>query len=262
MKVFFAFFKQGFKSNSIYKADYFLGILSACIQIFITVAIWRALYAGADSMDGISFRMLTTNFVLSIGLSYVFSFNDYAVQGKLYDGTIAMELLRPMDYRVGLLANDIGTICFKLITNFVPIFLIAIVGIGINGPVDLSSFLLFLFSVLLGFFILLGLSYIVKMTTFWIMNVWSVSVLKGVFISVFSGITLPLWFMPKSVLRVIQFTPLDSIYFNPIQLYFNQMNADEIMFCFLKQIIWIVILFAIGNMMWHYGRKRIVVQGG
>ena len=85
---------------------------------------------------------------------------------------------------------------------------------------------------------------------------------KGVLISVFSGMTLPLWFMPKSVLGIIKFTPLDSIYFNPIQLYFNQMNVDEITLCFMKQIIWIIILFAIGNIMWHYGRKRIVVQGG
>lgn len=262
MKVFLAFFKQGFKSNSIYKVDYLLGILGACIQIVITVAIWRALYAGANSMDGISFRMLTTNFVLSIGLSYVFSFNDYAVQGKLYDGTIAMELLRPMDYRIGLLANDIGNIFFKLITNFIPIFLIAIFGIGIKGPVNLKCFVLFLLSVLLGFFILLGLSFIVKMTTFWIMNVWSVSVLKGLLISVFSGMTLPLWFMPQSIIRIIRFTPLDSIYFNPIQLYFNQMNVNDSIFSFIKQIIWIIILFAIGNIMWHYGRKRLVVQGG
>lgn len=262
MKVFLSFFKQGFKSNSIYKIDYLLGILGSCIQIVITVAIWRALYAGASSMDGISFRMVTTNFVLSIGLSYLFSFNDYAVQAKLYDGTITMELLRPIDYRISLLANDLGNIFFKLISNFTPVFLIAIFGIGIIGPVNVKCFGLFLLSMLLGFFILLGLSFIVKMTTFWIMNVWSLSVLKGLLISVFSGITLPLWFMPERIVRIIRLTPLDSIYFTPIQMYFNQMQTNDIVFSFIKQLFWILIFFAIGNIMWHNGRKRLVVQGG
>ena len=100
------------------------------------------------------------------------------------------------------------------------------------------------------------------MTTFWILNVWSVSVLKGVIISVFSGITLPIWFLPEGITNLLKFTPLESIYFMPLQIYWGQVTSYDILTTYLIQIMWAVVLFSIGNIMWKFGRKRLIVQGG
>lgn len=262
MRLFFEYIKLGFKSNTVYKINYIMGLIGAFIQLFITVAIWKALYAGAYEISGISFGMLTTNFIISIGLQNAFSFDDFAVQSKVNDGTIVNEFIKPVDYRVSLLAQDIGNIMFKLITNFMPIVLIAVLFIGIEKPHSIVMLVMFLVSICLGFIILWGLSMIVKMSTFWILNVWSVSVLKGVLVSVFSGITLPIWFLPQSVISILKYTPFESIYFSPIQIYLGNVSNDELLIIFLKQLIWALVLFGIGNCMWNLGRKRLIVQGG
>lgn len=262
MKLIWAYIKIGFKNNTIYRANYLLGLVGAFIQLFITLAIWKALYGGDNVVNDISFKMLATNFVLAIGLQNAFAFNDFGVQGKYNDGSIAMEFIKPVDYRLSLLATDMGNIAFKVLTNFVPVLITSIFVVGIQAPHSICEFLLFLISIILGFLILWAISFIVNMTTFWIINVWSVSVLKGILISVFSGITLPIWFLPDSVLKIIKYTPFESIYFSPIQMYLGQLASNEIMNVFIKQLFWFAVLATIGNIMWMRGRKRLIVQGG
>ena len=255
MGVILAYIKLGFKNNTIYRVNYLLGLIGAAIQLFITIAIWRALYNGQDVIDGISFSMITTNFVFTIGLQNAFTFNDFEVQSKVNDGSIALDFIKPVDYRMNLLATDVGNIIFNIMVKFVPIFILAFFVVGIEKPASLIS-------VNFGFSILWSLTYIVRMTTFWILNVWSVSVLKGVIISVFSGITLPIWFLPEGITNLLKFTPLESIYFMPLQIYWGQVTSYDILTTYLIQIMWAVVLFSIGNIMWKFGRKRLIVQGG
>jgi ABC-2 type transport system permease protein len=100
------------------------------------------------------------------------------------------------------------------------------------------------------------------MTSFWIINVWSISTIKNVLINVFSGSMLPLWFLPDSIMKLIKFTPFDSIYFTPIRLYLGEMTIEEVIFNFGRQFIWICILYIIGEIMWRSGQKKLIVQGG
>ena len=262
MKLIIKHIQIGFKRNTVYRINYLMGIIGTFIQLFITVAIWKALYGPHVEINGISFGMLTTNFIISIGLQHAFSFNDFAVQSKVNDGSIAVEFVRPVDYRVSLLASELGEIAFKLITNFIPIVIVGILLFGIEMPQSIAHFALFLCSVVLGFLILWSLSMIVKMSTFWVMNVWSLSVLKGVLISVFSGITLPIWFLPQNVVNLLRFTPFESIYFSSLQIYLGRIAGNEIGLVLLKQLLWGVALFMVANLMWAMGRKRLIVQGG
>lgn len=262
MRIFGAYFRQSFKSNTVYRMNYLLGLLSTCLQLFITCAIWRTLYAGKGDVNNISYSMVVTNFIISIGLSSAFSFDDFAVQRKVSDGTITIDFLKPIDYRLNLFANNLGVIAFKLLMNFFPILCVAIIFVGMERPSSVLDFCCFLVSILLGFLVLWGISLIVQMTTFWIMNVWSIAVLKNLLITVFSGMAVPLWFMPEGMMQIINCTPFASIYFDSVKIYLGQMEWNAILLSYGKQLVWIVILFLIGNVMWTFGQKRLVVQGG
>jgi len=262
MKVFLAYVKVSFLNNSAYRVECLLGILNTCLQIFISCAIWRVLYADQSNINGISFPMIATNFIIALGLFNAFTINDFAVQSKIWDGTITSEFLKPIEYRVAIFATNLGDILFKLLTNFLPALLLSIIFIGILPPVSTINLLLFFMSIVLGFLILWFISAIIQVSAFWIINVWSVSTIKNVIVSVFSGMLLPLWFMPESIRNILQFTPFDSIYFIPIDIYLGQINIANVWSYFLRQLIWIVVLYFIGKAMWELGKKRLIVQGG
>ena len=257
-----SYFRMTIKQNTVYRIECFFGVLNSLIQIFVSIAIWKTLYGGNQEINGINFAVITTNFIISIGLSDIFSTDDFCVQRKINDGSIANELLKPIDYRKILLAQTLGEIVFKFVSKFLPTLVITSIFFGIIPPSSFLYFLIFLLSLLLGFCVLWSLNLIIQMTAFWIINVCSISTINNVFVKVLSGAFLPLYFMPESILKVIRFTPFDSIYHIPLQIYLGTVDLNIIFMCLLKQIIWIVLLYSIGMLMWYFGSKKIVIQGG
>jgi ABC-2 type transport system permease protein len=114
----------------------------------------------------------------------------------------------------------------------------------------------------MGFMVLWSLNLIIQMTAFWILNVWSVSTIKNVFVRVLSGAALPLWFMPPFIMKIIQFTPFDAIYYIPLQIYLSKIGFTDIAFALAKQIIWFAVFYSASLLMWRAGSKKILIQGG
>ena len=258
------FLKRAFKNNTIYRFDYILSLLNICLQIFIACEIWKALYASNNDTGTVSLGVVVTSFIVNLGLSNVYSIDDLAVQKKIWDGTITCELLKPINYRVYLLADTIGTVLFRLIFNLLPctIMMITIYQRNFIVCTDISSILVFIISVILGFLVLWEISSIVQMLCFWFVNVWSISTIKNVFVNILAGTLLPVWYLPASVRHVIGYTPFSAIYITPIKIYLQQIDCADQVDALIMQVIWIAILAAIGNLLWSLGKKKIVIQGG
>ncbi len=262
MRAYIEFARKVFVNNMVYRFDYITGIINTLLQFFIFWCIYKSLYGSASEIDGITFKMVSTNFILALGLSNIFSLDDLFIERKVRDGSIANEFLKPVNFKLRLLSENIGAILFRLIFNFAPAILVASLLVGIEKPDSPSALLLFLISSVFGFLILWQISFIIQMTSFWITNVWSLSTIKDVIINVLSGAFLPLWFMPAAVMNVLRYTPFDTIYFLPVQLYLGNISKYSIPFDFARQAVWIIVLYAIGEYLWRRGQRKLVVQGG
>ena len=121
---------------------------------------------------------------------------------------------------------------------------------------------LFVLSAILGYGVLWTISFLVQMTAFWLINIWSLITIKDVLVNVLSGKMIPLWFMPIWMTGILKFTPFASIYFTPVEIYLGQLTGRETLVKCLIQIVWIIIIYIIGNILWNKGQKKLVVQGG
>ncbi|MDE6642184.1 MAG: ABC-2 family transporter protein [Acetatifactor sp.] len=257
-----AFAKKSFLGRSAYRFDHFMGIFDTILRIFIFWEIYRALYGGRTEVDGITLAMVTTNFVLSMGLDAVFYVNDYYLPSRIQSGSIATELLLPVSIHGRMLADNLGNALFQLFFHFVPAVAVSVFFIGIAVPAGSVMLLLFCFSALLGYAVLWTISFVAQMFSFWLINIWSIVTIKNSLIKVLSGSMIPLWFMPDWMQGVIHFTPFSSIYFMPVQIYLGQLSLPEILRGFLMQLFWIAFLFSLGMLLWKKGQKKLVVQGG
>lgn len=257
-----AYAKKCFLGRSAYRFDHLMEILSTCLQFFIFCEIYRALYGGSSEIDGITMSMVTTNFVLAMGLGAVFYPDDYFLPNKIWDGSIATELLRPISFKGRMIAENLGNALFSLIFHFVPVLIIAVLTVGVSAPASPVMFMLFLLSALLGFGVLWAISFAVQMTAFWLINIWSLITIKNVFVNVLSGSMIPLWFMPEWMRGVLDFTPFSSIYFTPVQIYLGQLSYGEIAMKCAVQFVWIAVIYLVGDILWKKGQQKLVVQGG
>lgn len=264
MKVssYMAFAKKSFLSRSAYRFDHFMGILNTLLKIFIFWEIYLALYNGKNEVDGVTMTMVTTNFILSMGLSSVFYVDDFYLPNRIQNGSIANEMLLPVSIHGRMLADNLGNALFQLVFHFVPAVVISVLVIGIHAPASFVMLLLFLLSAIFGYGVLWTISFALQMLAFWLINVWSIMRIKNVFINVLSGAMIPLWFMPDWMQGVLMFTPFSSIYFTPVQIYLGQLPVSEIIKGFGIQVIWILLFIFLGKVLWRQGQKKLVVQGG
>jgi ABC-2 type transport system permease protein len=253
---------MSFVNSSVFRSSYYFGLINSIISVFITVSIWKALYGGAESVNGISFAATVTNIVFSMLLSTAFGFNDFAIAGNVHSGQIAVDLLRPMSISLSNMFSAVGSNLFKLIAHFLPTLIFSAIFFRILPPKSALSLILAILSAVLGFCLLYTVSYIVSVTSFWITNVWSLSTLKNVIIGIFAGTMLPIWFMPQSVQNALKYTPFDVIYFAPVKIYLGQMSGDDILFSYGKQIFWLGIFMMLGAVLWQKGIKKITIAGG
>ena len=262
MSIYIAFAKKKFMANMAYRFDHWMAILYSVLFVFIYWSLYRVLYGNHTEFDGITMSMVGTNFMISFVLGDAFAFDDQFLRNKISDGSIANELLRPVNFKLRILAENIGQTVFQLIYRSGPAFLFTCLWIGMKPPCSFVGFLLFIGSFILGYLVSWSLSFIIQTLSFWIINVWSISTIKTVFVDVLAGIFLPIWFLPDVIRTICSFTPFESIYYGPVRIYLGMVSMKEIGIIYVKQIVWIIILSLIGDALWRRGQKKLVVQGG
>lgn len=251
-----------FRNNMAYRFEYIMGILDTLLSFVVYWSIYRALYGGAEEVGGVTFSMVATNFIISLGLNSAFARNEMFLQDKIKQGTIANELLKPVNFKLRMLFEDLGEGLFHVMFNFLPTALIAALFADLQAPSSARNLLLCMVSALLGYLVLWLISFIVQVWSFWLFSVWGLITMKNALIKILAGAFIPLWFMPDWLRQIIRFTPFDSIYFTPVQIYLGELQGAELLLHFARQVVWIVILYALGECFWRRGIKKLVVQGG
>lgn len=262
MRAYVEFAVKKFQDKMAYRFDFFMGIVNTAMMIVVYLCIYKALYGDAAHIDGISYRMVATNFVITLGLSHAFDYDEMFLEHKIRDGSITGEFLKPVSFMLRLLAENIGEGAFKIIFHFIPALLFTMLYTNLCPPKSALSLIAMCGSVMCGYLILWLISFIIQTWSFWLFSVWGILTIKSVFVNILAGTLLPLWFMPEALRTIISFTPFESIYFTPVRIYLGELDGAEILSGIAVQIMWIAVLGVIANVFWKKGVKRLVVQGG
>lgn len=262
MRAYVEFAIKKFQNKMAYRMEVFMGILNTILTTVIFCSIYKALYRGSDDVDGITFAMVATNFIISLGLSGAFSFNEMFLQDKVRDGSITNEFLKPVNFKLRMLAENIGESVFKIVFNFIPAFIFIVFYTKICKPDSIFVLPVILLSVLLGYLVLWEIAFIVQTWCFWLFSTWGIMVIKNVFVNILAGSMLPIWFMPDIMKKIIHYTPFEYIYFTPVRIYLGQIDSERIIISIAVQMAWVVVLYIVGDIFWKKGIKKLVVQGG
>ncbi len=261
-RAYLEFAKKSFMNNLVYRLDFFVGIINTLIMIFVNIAIWKAIYEEEQVLGGVQFRVLITYIILAFLMQCIYTMEEYIIESKVRTGFISSDLIKPIDFRLYLFSYNLGTLGFRMIFQLLPMLVMAVFLFKLLPPFSISMTFYFFISAALGFLVLYNLNFLAWISSFWFYWTFSLVTIKDAAIMILSGALLPLWFMPQWMVDFIKYTPFDSIYYTPISIYLGQMPANEITMNLLRQVLWVVILFGIGHVLWRTATRRLVVQGG
>lgn len=179
---------------------------------------------------------------------------------QIRTGEIALELVRPTNLPLRILAGSLGETLATLIIKIIPALFVGAFAFEILPPQ--GDFLIFLISLFFSYCLIFCLDLLSGLTCFWLMDTGGVNALRNHLIYLFSGAIVPLWFFPGFLRQISRWLPFEKIYFLPISIYLGRKAASEIIFVLLQQFLWIILLSLLVCLIWSRAMKKVLVQGG
>jgi ABC-2 type transport system permease protein len=245
-----------------YRVDLAFWVFGVLLKIYLLKVIWTAVYAGRGVVDGVELRELIAFITLAQFQVWVMSplIADY-IQERVHEGTIALDLARPVPFLGQLLAIQLGATASYLPFVLLAVPLAFVLG-GFVPPASWSAGLLYLLSLSLGYLVSVLLSMLLGLISFWTFQIWGIIDIYGYTNQFFTGALVPLWFFPPWLRQVADLLPFQAQTFIPISIYIGQVPAHDIPMALGIQAGWVIVLFALAWVVWQRAMRRVVIQGG
>lgn len=268
LHVYLPFASNQLKRQMAYKGAFYLFILCTLFGSFINYYLWMAIYG--SSSNGIIGGLTQGEMVIYVFMSYITSNMvmigiSEDVSMDVVKGTVAMNLIKPIDYRMSLIFTAFGSMCYRFFAPCIfiwvglEIYRVQALGMSVVSPVNI---ILFLISLAFSFMIYTLFDFCFGMIAFFTTYIFGISMVKDALLSFVTGQLIPLSFFPGIAQKVFDFLPFSSMVYSPVMIYLDKYSYSELAFVLLRQVVWIVILYVLGSFIWKRVTKRLIVLGG
>jgi ABC-2 type transport system permease protein len=240
-------------------------LLRLLTQIFSAVALFALWQAIADHGGGLGdYTLAEIKAYVSIALltNMVMTFAEGRIAWRLLDGSIAMELLKPLDFQRARLAETIGSGVFESIVAAAIIGLFGLVYGGIALPHAPVVWLLVLVSLLLSLLIKFSIIYLTGLLCFWTSSALGMTWLRIAIMNLFSGALIPLTFFPAWLQMVAFILPFQGIVYIPASLYLERSAGPAALQLIGLQALWVIVLWVCGRALWSRAVRQVTIHGG
>ena len=268
IRTYLPFTANEIKTQLAYRGAFYLWAFISLFSSFISYFLWMAIYGSSESgvignltqneMIVYIFMVYITSSLVSISIS---TWIGYAVT----EGRVAMNLIKPIDYRMSLIAEAFGDMIYHLIVPSIFIWIgLELYKVFVLGMpmVSLPTIFLYICSVLMSFLIYVLFDFCFGMVAFFTTYIFGLRMAKTALLSFLTGQLIPISLFPEVVQRVFDFLPFSSMIYTPVMIYLGKYSGNELAFALGRQFVWIIILYWFGSLIWEKVTRRLVVLGG
>ncbi|MET0620054.1 MAG: ABC-2 family transporter protein [Thermoanaerobaculia bacterium] len=258
-----SFARIGFLNMLAYRARYYVGVLTYLFNVSVYYFIWRAVYQHADRVVGLTLPEMITYVAVGWAIrSFYFNEIDRDLGTQVTEGRLAMNLIRPVDFQLAMIADAAGQSAFRAVLFTVPISVVLAILFPLRPPPSLSAGVLFLISATLSFFLVAGLNFLVGLLAIRSKSILGILRAKYLVLELLSGLLIPTTLFPEPLRTILIYSPFPHINFTPATLYLGKATGQEAAKLLGLQAGWTIVLLAVGQWAWRRSRQRITIQGG
>jgi ABC-2 type transport system permease protein len=254
----------GFRRGATYRGAALGGLVANVVFGFLKVSVLTAaVAAGGGELGGYDEAAIVAYAWLSqalLGSVNLFGRTDLA--DRIKDGSVAVDLLRPVDVQTATTAQEVGRALFQLLPRGLPILALGVLVGGMRLPTDPGTLALGALSVLLAVLLSYLLVYLVAASGFWTVETRGVQVLYMIVSGFLAGLFVPVTLFPGWLLALALATPFPSLLQVPIDVLSGRVGGAAAVGAVGVQVAWVAGVFAVGHLMTRAGRRRLEVQGG
>jgi ABC-2 type transport system permease protein len=253
---------MGIQMIAAYRIEAVLETASMLLQVYLLRAVWEAVYAGQSQLDGRPLSLVIAYVTIATIQNWLLSPNlAYFLAERVRDGSVGMELVRPVPFLGRLLAQQAGETAFALPFATVSFPLAVLLG-GMQPPTSPAAAALYVLSFGLAYVVMVLIGLAIGLTSFWTIEIFGFVNIYRLVSAFFGGALLPLWFFPSQLRAVADWLPFQSMLFVPIAIYLGQLTGGEVVRAIALQLLWVLVLYVAVRAVWRHAMLRVVMQGG
>jgi len=267
MKKYWSFFRIRFINGLQYRAAAYAGIATQFFWGFMLILMYRAFYLANPEAFPMTFQQNSTYIWLQ--QAFLTIFMTTGLDNELFElitsGNIAYEMIRPMNVYNMWMVKQMANRMSKALMRCIPILLFAALlpkPYGLSLPADMTSFVMFLITMVLGFLTMLAFQMLAYITVFYTMSSAGIRMIMIMVTEFLTGAYVPYPFLPEKLQAVLNLTPFAAMQNLPLRVYSGNIAGAELMTQFQLQVFWLFALVLIGKLWMNHALRRVVVQGG
>ncbi|NLV35688.1 MAG: ABC transporter permease [Clostridiaceae bacterium] len=267
MREYLSFFKIRFSIGLQYRAAAWAGMATQFAWGGMTILLFRAFYQSSQNALPMTMSELSSYIWLQqafLALYMVWYF-DNDIFGSIMSGNIAYELCRPIDIYAMWFTKNMAVRISRAVLRCLPILVFAAflpAPYNISLPISPAAGLLFIISMILGLLVVVAFSMIIYVSAFYTISPIGIRILATSVLEFFTGAIIPLPFFPQSLQTLMYLLPFASMQSTPFMIYNGYISGERIASAISLQIIWLIILLALGKTLMVRALRKVVVQGG
>ncbi len=235
------------------------------LYLIVVYFLWKAIYAsaGTDVVNGMTFSDTLIYLVLATALfNFMEMYIVWEMGRGIQSGKIALDLLKPMEYRRFMFWSYSGTFVTQFFFTFLPTFIV--VALVTKGAVPLGvNLLFFAVSVIMSVSINYSIDFLVGTICLYTESIWGINIMKQVIVMLLSGATIPLAFFPEPLKTITLYLPFQSIYNAPLTVLLDGSPEPAALLTTLgTQLFWCVAMLIVSRLFWKVSLRQITVNGG
>jgi ABC-2 type transport system permease protein len=254
--------KRGWHRYSAYPwataAGVFTNTIFGFLQAYILLAVYRhrSDVGGFDARDAVTYVWLGQSMIMTV---YIFSWQELAL--RIRDGSIVVDLARPLDPQRYWLAFDLGRAPYHFVfRGFLPFLLGALAfHLRYPSPLDAAAFLL---SLTLAVVVSFGVRFLYNAAAFWLLDFRGVMTLTITIVLFGSGMAIPIRFFPGWLRDTAYALPFSAILQTPVDVWLGKRQGLALLGFLALQAGWALVLLGLGRLALARGTRKLVVQGG
>lgn len=265
LRIVFHYMIINFKKQLEYRFDFIFSHFSDLIlPLIIDGFLWISIYSSDNSFNYSLKEMLT--YIIFSHILYVLTSCsvESRMESDIKSGNIVPKLLWPIHYLEDIfISTTISKSMNVLFYSFV-VFSVTIVGqqfLEFNVNMSVIAGLLIISSILIN----LLLSMLIGIASFFITEIWGISAVKNLGLSLVTGTLFPLDILPEYFQRIMSYTPFPYMIYLPNKLLLSNQSLENDIF--YQSAMYIVPVYVIGlaiivTFIWKKGTSRYQTIGG
>jgi ABC-type uncharacterized transport system permease subunit len=222
-------------------------VIQAAIAPLIGLFVWSAVYPNDAAIGRYYVAVILVTLLTE-------SFEQHTFSGRVYDGTLSHELLRPQPVVLGVIGANLAIRAWLTVLG-API--VVLTGIALRTGFELGAVLRSTPYVVLAAVLVFLWTYLLALTAFWTERVHAVTGLGSQLIFLFGGTAAPIGLLPDGWRKVAEVLPFYGMNGLPASVAAGTRESGSLVY----QGVWVVVLGTLAVVVWRAGVRRYTAVG-